>query len=176
MSHETFDIDASHSSIGFTVRHMVFTKVHGNFTKFAGKIELDGSDLGLAKVSATVDVGSLDTRDAKRDGHLKSPEFFDVAAHGAMTFASARIESAGGDRYKVHGDLTIRGVTKAVVLDAEYGGRGKDPWGGERIGIAATTTIDRRDFGLTWNQALETGGLLVGETISIALDVQATKA
>ena len=175
MPQERFDIDTSHSSVGFTVRHMVIAKVHGQFTKWSGSISLDPADLTTATVEVDVDVSSIDTRDAQRDTHLKSADFFEVEKFPRMTFKSSKVEGAAPN-LKVHGQLTLHGVTKDVVLDAEYGGRGKDPWGGERVAFAAKTRIDRRDYGLKWNQALEAGGVLVSENVDIVLEVEAKKA
>ncbi len=171
----TFKIDPAHSTVGFTVRHMVFAKVHGAFKQFTGALEVDEADFTKSKVDVSVDVNSIDTRDEKRDGHLKSPDFFDAAGHGAMTFKSKKIDKKG-EAYALTGDLTIRGTTKEVTLDVDYSGRGKDPWGGERIGFQAKGSVNRADFGLKWNQALEAGGVLVGEKVEIAIDLQAVKA
>jgi polyisoprenoid-binding protein YceI len=175
MSSERFLIDPSHSSVDFTVRHLVISKVRGSFTAFAGELDLDTQTPSNSKVRVTIEAASLATRDAQRDGHLRSADFFDVEQHPSLTFESTSA-SASGAAWTIEGDLTIRGVTKRVTLQAEHAGRGKDPWGGERVAFSATTHIDRRDFGLTWNQALEAGGLLVGEQIEIALDIQAKKA
>jgi polyisoprenoid-binding protein YceI len=123
----------------------------------------------------TIDPASIDTGDAQRDAHLRSPDFFDVEKFPTASFKSTRIEDAGGDRYRVTGDLTLRGVTRPVVLNATYEGTGKDPWGGERAGFSASVTVDRKDFGLEWNKALETGGLLVGEKVELTLEVEAVK-
>ncbi len=167
-----WNIDPTHSTIGFTVRHMVFAKVHGRFKSWTGTLDLDLADLTKSKVEVSIDVASIDTHEEKRDGHLKSPDFFDVAAHPTMTFKSKKVEKSGED-YKLVGDLSLHGVTKEVTLDVEYGGRGKDPWGGERAGFHAKGTINRTDFGLKWNQALETGGVLVGEKVELAIDLEA---
>lgn len=167
----TYTIDTSHSEIGFTVRHMVVAKVRGQFKTWTGTVELDGDDFTTAKVKVDVDVASIDTREEKRDGHLKSADFFDVETHPKLTFESTKVEKKG-DKYAVHGNLSLHGVTKAVTLDADFLGKGKDPWGNERLAFSAETHIDRKDFGLTWNQALEAGGVLVGEKVSIATEVQ----
>ena len=172
----TWNIDTSHSTVGFSVRHMVFAKVNGRFKTFSGKLELDDADFTKSKVDVTIDVNSLDTHEEKRDGHLKSADFFDAATNPTMTFTSKKAEKVGSEGYTLTGDLTIRGTTKEVTLDVEYGGRGKDPWGGERLGFQAKTTINRVDFGLKWNQALEAGGVLVGEKVEIAIDLEAVKA
>jgi polyisoprenoid-binding protein YceI len=171
-----WNIDASHSNVGFSVRHMVFAKVNGRFKTWTGTLDLDEGDFTKSKVDISVDVNSIDTHDEKRDGHLKSPDFFDAAGHPSMTFKGKKIEKKGGEEYKLTGDLTIRGATKEVTLDVEYGGRGKDPWGGERVGFHAKGSVNRTDFGLKWNQALETGGVLVGEKVEISIDLEAVKA
>jgi polyisoprenoid-binding protein YceI len=168
----TYTIDNAHSDVGFSIRHMVFAKVRGHFTKWTAELAFDAGDPSKSSVQATIDVGSIDTREEKRDGHLKSPDFFDAAKFPAMTFKSKKVEGAGPKRYKVTGDLTIRDVTRPVVLDLEELGSGKDPWGNQRIAFAAKTSIERGDFGLKWNQALETGGVLVGEKVDIEIDVE----
>jgi polyisoprenoid-binding protein YceI len=169
-----WDIDVGHSAIQFHVRHMVITKVHGRFAKWSGHIALDEQDLTRSSVEVEIDTASIDTQHADRDAHLRSPDFLDVANHPAMTFRSRRVEKAGGG-WRVTGDLSIRGVTREVVLEADFAGTAKDPWGGQRAGFTARTAIDRRDFGLVWNAALEAGGVLVGEKVEITLEVEAVK-
>ncbi|HTJ83944.1 MAG TPA: YceI family protein [Polyangiaceae bacterium] len=176
MAKENWEVDFVHSSLGFTVRHMVISKVHGVFGKWAASFSLDTEDFPASSVSVEVDIASIDTKEEKRDGHLKSADFFDAEKFPKMTFKSTKVEKTGGDRLAITGDLTIRGTTKSVVLDAEYAGRAKDPWGGERAGFAASTKINRKDFGLHWNQALETGGVLVGEQVEIKVDLELTRA
>jgi len=171
-----WNIDQSHSTVGFSVRHMVFAKVHGRFKTWTGSLDLDEADFTKSKVEVTIDVNSIDTHDEKRDGHLKSADFFDAGTYGSMTFKGKKIEKTGGEEYKLTGDLTIHGTTKEVTLDVDYGGRGKDPWGGERVGFHAKGSVNRVDFGLKWNQALETGGVLVGEKVEISIDLEAVKA
>ena len=168
----TWNIDASHSTIGFAIRHMVFSKVRGRFLKFTGAIQLD-DDLAKSWVEVAIDAASIDTGTAQRDNHLRSADFFDVEKFPELRFRSTRVEDAGGGRLRVIGELTIRDATREVALDAEPAGRGKDPWGNERIGFVARTSIDRKDFGLAWNQLLEAGGVLVGDRVDIELDVQA---
>ena len=172
----TWNIDTSHSGAHFSVRHMVISKVRGAFERFTGVIELDEANPAASKVSVSIDATSINTPEPKRDAHLRSADFFDVEKYPELTFVSTKVEKVGDAEYRVTGDLTIHGVTKEVVLDAESLGVNKDPWGNDRIGFAATTSINRKDFGLSWNQALETGGVLVGEKIEISLDVQAVKA
>ena len=171
-----WNLDGTHSSINFAVRHMVVSKVRGRFAGFVGTINLDDADLTQSTVDVTIDASSIDTGTAQRDEHLRSADFFDVAQFPTLRFRSKRIEKVGKVQFRVIGDLTIRDVTREVPLDVEYGGRGKDPWGNERAGFAAKAAIDRKDFGLQWNQALETGGLLVGDKVEIDLDIQAVKA
>ena len=176
MTTNDWNLDTVHSGINFSVRHMVVSKVRGRFTKFTGNVELDESDFARSTVEATIDASSLDTGTAQRDEHLRSADFFDVEHFPQIRFRSTRIEKVGGDRYRLTGDLTIRDVTRPIALDAEYGGRGKDPWGNERVGFTAKGTFDRKDFGLKWNQVLETGGVLVSDRGEIELEVQAVKA
>jgi polyisoprenoid-binding protein YceI len=169
-----WDIDVSHSAIHFRVRHMVISKVHGRFARWSGRIDLDEQDLTRSSVEVTIDTASIDTQVADRDAHLRSADFLDVANHPQMTFRSKRIEEAGGG-YRVVGDLSLHGVTREVVLEAEFAGTGKDPWGNQRAGFAAKASLDRRDFGLVWNAALETGGVLVGEKVEISIELEAVK-
>jgi polyisoprenoid-binding protein YceI len=168
----SWQLDRTHSEVGFSVRHLMVTNVKGQFPRFAADVELNESDLTRSKVSVVIDVDSVDTRAEQRDQHLRSADFFDASNYPKMTFTSRRIERAGDDRYRVIGDLTIRGITRETVLDAEVNGPTKDPWGGERIGIAASTKVDRREFGLVWNQALETGGIAVGNDVKISLELE----
>jgi polyisoprenoid-binding protein YceI len=176
MSTKTWSIDAAHSGINFAIRHMVVSKVRGRFTKFAGTASIDDADLTRSSVEATIDASSIDTSTPQRDTHLRSPDFFDVERFPELRFRSTRIEKVADERYRVIGGLTIRDVTREVTLDVEYAGRGKDPWGNERLAFAAKTAIDRKDFGLGWNQVLEAGGVLVGDRVEIELDVQVVKA
>jgi polyisoprenoid-binding protein YceI len=176
MVSSTWHVDVAHTGINFSVRHMVVSKVRGRFGKHSGTIRVDDGDITRSSVEVSIDASSIDTGVADRDTHLRSPDFFDVERFPTLLFRSTGIEKRAADRYVVIGELTIRGVTRVVALDVEYGGRGKDPWGNERLGFVAKTSIDRKDFGLTWNQALETGGILVGERVEIELDVQAVRA
>lgn len=176
MAIEKWEFDPSHSEIGFTARHMVITKVRGHFTKWSGDFALDLDNPSATKVKVSIDVASIDTREQKRDEHLRSADFFDVEKHKTMEFVSTKIEKKDKDHYALTGDLTIRGTTKPVTLDVEVTGRGKDPWGGERMGFTAKTRINRKDWGLAWNVALEAGGVLVSENIDIELEVQAKKS
>jgi polyisoprenoid-binding protein YceI len=177
MATHTWNVDVTHSSINFSIRHMVVSKVRGRFTKFSGTVQLDeGGDLTRSSVEASLDASSVDTGAAQRDEHLRGADFFDVDRFPQLRFQSTSVAKLAGDRYRVIGKLTIRDITREVVLDAEYAGRGKDPWGSERVGFSAKTAIDRKDFGLVWNQALEAGGVLVGDRVEIELDVQVLKA
>jgi polyisoprenoid-binding protein YceI len=175
MTTNSWNIDAAHSGIHFSIRHMV-SKVRGRFTKLTGTIDVDDDDLTRSSVEVTIDASSIDTGTPQRDAHLRSPDFFDVEKFPELRFRSTGIERLDDVRYRVVGELTIRDVTRAVVLDVEYGGRGKDPWGNERIGLVARTALDRKDFGLKWNQVLEVGGFLVGDRVDVELEVQAVRA
>jgi polyisoprenoid-binding protein YceI len=168
----TYTIDTTHSDVGFSVRHMVFAKVRGHFTKWSADLAFDPANPAKDSVNVTIQVDSIDTREAQRDGHLKSPDFLDAAKYPTITFKSTKVEGSG-KTYNVTGDLTIHGVTKSVPLEVEELGGGKDPWGNQRVAFHAKTKVDRKEFGLVWNQALETGGVLVGETIDIEIDVEA---
>ena len=172
----TWSIDAGHSAVHFGVRHMMFTKIRGRFTRWSGELRLDPSELPSSRVEVTIDAGSIDTGDAQRDAHLKSADFLDVERFPEVTFRSTKVEDLGEGKLRVSGELTIRGVTRPVVLDTEYAGRVKDPWGNDRAGFAARAAIDRTDFGLRWNQTLETGGLLVGNKVEIELELEAVAA
>ncbi|MBI4521638.1 MAG: YceI family protein [Gemmatimonadetes bacterium] len=175
MALERWEIDSGHSGIHFSVRHMVVAKVRGQFARWSGTILAEDGDLARASVEAVMDASSIETGVADRDAHLKSPDFLNVASYPALTFRSKGVERLGGDRLRVLGDLTIRGVTREVALDVEYAGRTKDPWGNERAGFTAKTSIDRGEFGLIWNQMLEAGGLMVGERVDIEIEVEAVK-
>lgn len=168
----TYDLDSSHSDVIFEVRHMMISKVRGKFVVKEATLELPENPLD-ARVEATADVSSLDTNDERRDGHLRSADFFDVENHPSMSFVSTGVrEEAGG--LVVDGDLTIKGVTRPAIFSLEIGGFGTDPWGNYKAGATAEATINREDFGLNWNAALETGGVLVGKDVKITLDLQGT--
>ena len=168
-------IDPAHSEVGFAVKHLMFATVKGVFRSFSGKIVLNEENLAASSIEADIDVASIDTRQEQRDAHLRSPDFFDADNFPSMTFRSTKLERVDGAHYRVVGELTIRGVTREVVLAVEETGRGGDPWGGQRIGYSATTKINREDFGLTWNQVLETGGVAVSREVKIAVDVEVVK-
>ncbi len=169
-----FELDPAHSSVSFTVRHLMVSKVRGHFTDFAGTITV-AEDPAQSKAEVTIQAPSVDTRDAQRDGHLKSPDFFDVENHPTITFTSTGLKHTSGEDFVLTGDLTVHGVTKPVELTVEYSGMATDPWGGERIGFSASTEIDRGEFGLTFNQSLETGGVLVGTKAKLELEVEAVR-
>lgn len=167
----TYQVDAVHSQVHFTVPHLVFFKVRGEFLDYVGSVEVD-DNMKITAASATIKVASIDTREAKRDAHLRSADFFDAENHPEITFVTTRIESAG-EEITAHGKLTIRGVTREVALKGRFLGQNTDPWGNARAGFEASATINRQDYGLTWNKALETGGVVVGDEVVIALEVEA---
>lgn len=176
---ETWEIDPAHSTIEFAVKHMMFTTVRGRFKTFKGTINADATNPDRSSVTVEIDAASIDTGVGDRDAHLKSADFLDVQNHPTITFRSKRVKGAAnkeGDRFSVAGDLTIHGKTIEITLDCTYQGRGKDPWGKERAGASAHGEIDRRQWGLQWNQALEAGGVLVGNTVKFEIDVQAVHA
>ena len=173
---DSWQIDPSHTSVEFTVRHMMISNVKGQFQKTTGTITANGNDPASAKIDVTIDASSVDTRVERRDAHLKSPDFLDVAKFPTIAFKSTKVEADGPGKWKVTGDLTIHGVTKPVVLEVEGSGEPiHDPMGNTRAGASATMKIKRSDFGLIWNKALETGGVLVGDEVAISIDVEAIK-
>lgn len=168
-------LDPAHSTASFSIKHMMIAKVHGGFEKLSGSFNYDAQDPSKSSVEASIEVASINTRDAQRDAHLKSADFFDVDKYPTITFKSSQIEKSG-DGLVITGDLTIHGVTKKVSLDVEGPtAEVKDPWGNMKIGASGTTKIKRKEFGLEWNAALEAGGLLVGEDVQISVDVQFVK-
>lgn len=174
----TWQLDPSHTGVEFAVKHMMFSTVRGRFADVRGTLELNEAEPSAARVDVTIAAASIDTGVADRDKHLRSGDFLEVEAFPKITFRSTRVEGLelrAGAPFQVVGDLSIRGEAVEVVLDARFEGTGQDPWGGTRVGFQATTTIDRRDWGLKWNQALEAGGILVGHELRISLDVQAVK-
>jgi polyisoprenoid-binding protein YceI len=175
----TWQIDATHSAVELAVKHMMFTTVRGRFKDVTGTIVVDDANPANSSVNVDVPAASLDTGVADRDAHLRGADFLDVEKHPLLTFRSTRIEGSfqnEGDKFRLVGDLTIRGVTKEVAFEATFEGTGTDPWGGTRAGARATARIDRRDWGLVWNQALETGGILVSNDVRIDIELQAVKA
>ena len=172
----TWNLDPAHTSVQFSVRHLMVSTVRGAFAKVTGTVQVDEKDLTRTKIQATIDAASIDTRVEKRDTHLKSPDFLDVARYPTIVFVSKNVEAGAPGHFKVIGDLTLHGVTREVSLDVEGPTPEiKDPRGNTRAGAQATTTINRKDFGLTWNQVLETGGVAVGDEVTITIDVEATK-
>jgi polyisoprenoid-binding protein YceI len=172
-----WDFDHAHSSVDFSVRHLLVSKVRGRFTKWRGTLELDEQNLTRSHVEVEIDVASVDTHEPQRDAHLRSSDFFDVGEHPRMVFKSKRVEEKSKDRLTVTGDLTIRGITREVVLEVERGGVvAKDPWGKRRAGFTATATIQRKDFGVSFNQVLDQGGLALGEDVAISIEIEATAA
>ena len=173
----TWNIDPAHSVAEFKVRHMMISNVKGQFSGIKGSLALDDADPTNSRVEVSIDAASVNTHDPQRDAHLKSADFFDVEKFPTISFESSRITRTDDGELKVTGDLTIHGVTRSVVFAVEGpSARAKDPWGNTRMGLAATAKINRKDFGLTWNAALESGGILVGEDVAISLDVQFVKA
>jgi polyisoprenoid-binding protein YceI len=175
MTTRTWQIDSAHSGIHFSVRHLVIARVRGQFGRWTGALTVPDGDFTKATAEVTIDATSIDTGVADRDAHLKSADFFDVANHPEITFRSRRIERKTGDRFELVGDLTIRGTTRAVTLDVESAGETQDPWGNQRAAFSAKTSVDRKAFGLTWNQALETGGVMVGDKVEIEIDIEAVR-
>jgi polyisoprenoid-binding protein YceI len=170
-----WNIDPAHSSITFSVRHLMIAKVRGTFTKWQARLDYNDSNPALTKIEARIDAASIDTKEAQRDAHLRSPDFLDVEKFPELVFTSREITRDGED-YVLAGDLAIHGVTKPVRLQVESLGTTKDPWGNQRMGFAAKTALNRKDFGLHWNQALEAGGVLVGEKVEIEVDVELVKS
>ena len=173
----TWNIDPVHTTVEFKIRHMMIANVKGHFKLASGVINVDESDITRSNVEASIDAASIDTREPDRDTHLRSAEFLEVEKFPTLTFASTRVTRKGKAEMEVEGDLTIHGVTRKATFSVEGPTPpGKDPWGNLRIGLSASTKINRKDFGLTWNAALETGGILVGDEVTITLDVEAVKA
>ena len=175
MRTERWEIDSSHSSVHFSVRHLVIAKVRGSFARWSGTVQVPDGDFSKATVAVTIDASSIDTGVADRDAHLKSADFFDVAQYPELRFVGKRVQPRSGADIDVVGDLTIKGITREVILRVEQHGQAKDPWGNLRAAFSAKTSIDRKDFGLTWNQVLETGGVMVGDRVEIEAEIQAVK-
>lgn len=176
MTKNKWAIDPAHSSVDFSVRHMMIANVKGTFNSFNATIEADPTDLTSATIEFSVETGSVDTRNKDRDAHLVSADFFDVENHQTMTFKATSIEKTDEGEYNVSGDLTLLGVTKQETFAVNFEGQGKDPWGNEKVGFSAEGSVNRSDYGLVWNAALETGGVLVGDKVKINLQIQAAKA
>ena len=175
MATERWEIDSSHSGIHFSVRHLVIAKVRGQFSRWSGAVVVPDGNFARATVEAVIDPSSIDTGVADRDAHLKSADFFDVAQFPEVIFKASRVEAASGDDLHLVGELTIKGITREVALDVEQLGQLKDPWGNQRAAFSAKAVIDRKDFGLAWNQVLETGGLAVGERVNLEIEIEAVR-
>lgn len=167
-----WSVDPAHTELGFSVKHMMVANVRGSFKDFEVHVDLNDDDITQSQVRVDIDVASIESRVSGRDDHLRSADFFDAANHPKMTFVSERIQKVSDEQYRIIGNLTIRGTTKPVVLEAELNGPSRDPWGNDRIGVSAHTKIDRRDWGLTWNAALETGGFAVAHDVKISVETQ----
>lgn len=167
-----WSIDATHAEVGFAVRHLMISTVRGRFGGVSGTVSFDAQNPAASKVDVTIDANSIDTRQEQRDAHLRSPDFLDVAQFPTLHFVSKKVEGDLNGDFTLSGDLTIRGVTKPITLEATAEGRGRDPWGNERAGFSAKGKFDRSEFGLTWNQALEAGGVVVGDEVKISIDVE----
>jgi polyisoprenoid-binding protein YceI len=167
--------DPTHSEIGFKVKHMMFTNVSGKFNTFKASIENEDNNFETSKINFSAEINSVDTNNADRDVHLKSADFFDVDSYPKLSFVSTQIKKINNGEYQISGDLTIKDVTKNIVLETEYSGLMTDPWGNTKIGLSISGKINRKDFGLTWNAALETGGVLVGEEIKLISEIQLIK-
>jgi polyisoprenoid-binding protein YceI len=168
-------LDATHSEIQFKVKHLMISKVTGQFQKFDATVETEGDDLGTAKVSFTADVNSISTNNEQRDGHLKNSDFFDAENHPQITFVSSKLEKLDDEQYKLYGTLTMRGTSKDIVLDVEFGGMIQDPWGNTRVGFTVTGKINRKDYGVSFSMVSETGSVLLGEEVSIHAQVEFVK-
>jgi polyisoprenoid-binding protein YceI len=171
----TWRVDPAHSAVGFAVKHVMISTVRGRFGEFEGEIEANG-DLDAAEFRAAIRAASIDTNQPQRDEHLRSPDFFDAETYPEIRFESKRVEHVEHDRFRIVGDLSMRGTTREVVLEGTVEGTGRDPYGNDRIALDLRGELDRKDFGLTWNQALETGGVLVGDRVKLAIDVSAIRA
>ncbi|TQF04709.1 YceI family protein [Kitasatospora acidiphila] len=178
LAHLTGDytVDTTHSRIGFSVRHAMVTNVRGEFADYQGTLHLDGSNPAASTAELAIKVESIDTGNEQRDGHLRTGDFFEVERHPEITFRSTAAEQLDSETYRMTGDLTIKGITRPVVLDLDYTGSATDPYGIQRLGFEGRTTVDRTDFGLTYNAALETGGVLIGEKVKLSFDISAVRA
>lgn len=169
----TWQIDAAHSSVDFVVTHLMISKVRGRFSAISGTVVSDGTP-GGSKIEVEIGASSISTHDDARDAHLRSPDFFDVEKYPTIRFVSTGIQPRGGDEFRITGDVTIRDITRPVEMEVAREGAGRDPWGNDRAGFSATLRIDRRDFGLTWNQVLEAGGVMVSNDVKLTVDVELT--
>ncbi|BBH23754.1 polyisoprenoid-binding protein [Paenibacillus baekrokdamisoli] len=175
MSNAKWIVDATHSSVDFTIRHMMISKVKGTFHTFDADIEANPSDLTTANIAFSVDLSSIDTRNADRDNHLRTGDFFDTENHPKLTFKSAQISKTDDDEYAITGEVTLHGVTRTETFSATFEGEGKDPWGNVKAGFSAKGSLNRSDYGLTYNAALETGGVLIADEVKISLEIQASQ-
>jgi polyisoprenoid-binding protein YceI len=171
----TWTIDEAHSTADFSIRHMMISTITGRFAPPRGAVQFDGSDLTTASVEATIDAATISTNQEQRDGHLRSADFFDVEQYSTITFRSTRVEHLADDAYRVHGDLTLHGVTRPVALEVMYAGQITDPFGCRRAGFAAEVTLSRKDYGLTYNAVLEAGGVALGEKVKVAIHLQVVR-
>jgi polyisoprenoid-binding protein YceI len=171
----TYTIDPAHSRVGFVARHAMVTKVRGGFNDFAGTFTIDADDPSASTAELTIEAASIDTRNADRDAHLRSNDFFAMDEHPQLTFRSTAVEQVSDADYRVTGDLTLRGVTKPVTIDLEYTGAAVDPWGNTRVGFEGSTKVNRKDWGVNWNAALEAGGVLVSEKVTLEFEISATR-
>jgi len=176
MAAENWIFDTVHSSVNFWVRHLMVSKVHGRFAKWSGSFVFDEQAPQNSRVEVEIDASSIDTKDPQRDGHLRSADFFDVEKYPTLKFVSTKVEKTGDSEFKLSGDLTMHGATKPVTVDVEYGGRAKHPQMGERVGFSARGAINRKDWGLTYNQVLDAGGLALSDKIELHFEIEATKA
>ncbi len=172
----TYTVDPTHTRIGFVARHAMITKVRGSFNEFSGSGYFDAENPANVKLDLTIEAASIDTRNADRDGHLRSNDFFDMETYPQITFSSTAVELVDADTYRVTGDLTVKGTTKPVTIDFEVSGTATDPFGNQRIGFEGSTTVNRKDFDLTWNAPLETGGVLVSEKVTLEFEVSAIRS
>jgi polyisoprenoid-binding protein YceI len=175
MPAEKWNFDPVHSHVGFSVRHLMISKVNGHFKSWTGTLLIDEDKPENSSLSVEIDAASIDTKEPQRDDHLRAADFLDAQKFPKITFRSTRVEKKDLEHYRVTGDFTLHGVTRQVVLDTEYFGRAKDPWGGERAGFSATTSIERKDYGLTFNMPLDGGGVVVGEKVNITLEIEAVR-
>jgi len=171
---DTYQFDKAHTTVGFQVRH-IFTMLGGKFQDFSGTIKVDRAKPESSSVEFTIQAASIFTNEPKRDEHLKSPDFFDVASHPTITFKSTSVKPGANNVYQVTGDLTMRGVTKSITIPVTFLGEGKDPWGNEKIGFETSTTLNRKDYGINWNKTLDQGGVLVGDEVKVQVSVEANK-
>jgi len=171
----TYTVDPAHSSVGFVARHAMVTKVRGQFTDFEASADVDGDDLSQTKVQVAIKADSIDTRNEQRDGHLRSNDFFDIANHPEIVFASTEVTPVGDDVLRVTGDLRIKGVSKPVTIDFTFDGAATDPFGNERVGFSGAVVVNRKDWGVNWNAALEAGGVLVSEKVTLEFDISAIR-